>query len=272
MATRSPHLNKAWGRVKLGTYTLGDGALVVATVPSSDSVLKSDAKSKAGKSGAKVTTQGLEQRKGQIVVRFLRAAWDDPDGKLEAMLDDLDPAGPHRGGPFPFEYPGLGPGAPRSVLIKKMSRPIKWEGELGTVTLDWEACSLSTNGAGAGAGAVAGRRLTDLEAAALASAIELLRRRIVNTGLIAQNASTQAEKDAAYKDLNELQQLLLQKQNELQRGLIGAPAPTTETRNADKNATPSGPSASNGSEDTTVLHKSAKKAYSDPVTGPTGAP
>jgi hypothetical protein len=173
----SPHLNyEAWRAPKVGPYVLpppGEGAARVKTKTTG----KTDAKKKPGKSGAKVAKQGLEQAKLTISVEFTREAWDE--GEVESVLDAIDPGGPARGGPFPFSYPGLGPGAPQSVLIKSITRPPEWNGTIGSVTIDADGVTLDPVGAGTGAGSGAPRALSASERQALIFANELLRQRIL---------------------------------------------------------------------------------------------
>lgn len=286
MASRSPHLNKAWGQVKLGSYTLGDGVNVTAVVPggSSPSEVKTDNKGKAGASGAKVTKQGLEQRKGDILVSFLRPAWDN--GNLEATIDAIDPAGPNGGGPFPFEYPGLGPGAPKSVLIKSVSRPPEWDGERGTIRIKWEAPILAPlGGAGSGKGRpIPKGLLSHDEFVKLEAAAADIRRQIalheqilrgLNTG--PARASEQNQIVSLQKSLKQIEDKLNadvakrvnQKPGEVTRTGTSQPS---ETTNADQNAPGAGGIGQGISNIFDQIHN-PKKAY-DPATAtaPTSTP
>jgi hypothetical protein len=278
MASKSPHMNPAWGKVKLGSYTFGDGALVTAMIPSSPSTMKTDPKGKAGKSGAKVTTQGLEQRKGEIVITFLRGAWDD--GPLEANLEAVDPAGANGGGPFPFEAPGLGPGTPKSVVIRSVSWPVKWTGELGTITLQWETPVLAAAGTGGGGGrAIPKGLLSADDFAALVAAEADIRRQIalheqilkgLNTGparASEQNQIVALQKSlaAVEKKLNDdVAKRVGQKPGEAVRT---GTSPPSETKNADQNAPGAGGISQGISNIFDQIHNPTK-AY-DPASSPT---
>jgi len=243
MSTLSPFRSKAWGSVLLGPYTLGVYGYSVAVVKGAKSAVKADSKKKAGKSSAKVTTQGLEQWKGTIVFQFLRGAWDEGqpgeageneqgNSSIEATLNEIDPAGIHGGGPFPFTYPGLGPGAPASIKIISMTRPPEWSGEIGTVTMEWIEAEIApqvTGGAGASTSLSAGQKT------ALEARLALLAAQIITKRAEALAANTKAESDAIYSQIQGLQ-------NEFdgtaaQLKAANAPkTPPTETKNADHNA------------------------------------
>ncbi len=240
----SPHRDRSWGSVVLGPHTLGVYGYSVAVVKGAKSAVKADSKKKAGKSSAKVTTHGMEQWKGTIVYQFLRGAYDEGqpgeagedeigNSSIEAQLNELDPAGYYRGGPFPFSYPGLGPGAPKSIKIVSMTRPIEWTGEIGSVTMEWIEAEIAPGGSGVGGAAT--KHLSAGERAALEARLAYLAAAIVTKRVQALAAGTAAERAAI---LSEIQGL----QNEYdgtaaQLKADAAPkTPPSETRNADKNA------------------------------------
>jgi len=269
MATLSPFRSKAWGSVILGPYMLGVYGYSVAMVKGAKSAVKADSKKKAGKSSAKVTTQGLEQWKGTIVLQFLRGAWDEGqpgeagedeqgNSSIEATLNEIDPAGIHGGGPFPFSYPGLGPGAPKSIKIVSMTRPPEWSGEIGTVTMEWIEAEIAPTAVGNGGGSA--KRLSAAERAALEARLAFLAATIVTKRVQALAAGTAAERDAI---LSEIQGL----QNEYDGTAAALKAdsapktPPSETKNADKNAA-SGKSAADQVVD----------AYKKATTAPSAKP
>jgi len=240
----SPFRDRSWGSVTLGRHTLGVYGYSVAIVKGAKSALKADSKKKAGKSSAKVTTQGLEQWKGNIVFQFLRGAYDEGQigeagedeigiSSIEAQLNELDPAGIDGGGPYPFSYPGMGPGAPKSVKIVSMTRPIEWNGEIGTVTMEWIEAEIAPVAVGNGGGSA--KRLSAAERAALEARLAFLAAAIVTKRVQALAAGTAAERDAI---LSEIQGL----QNEYDGTAAALKAdstpktPPSETKNADKNA------------------------------------
>ena len=244
MSTLSPFRSRDWGTVKLGDYVLGIYGYSCAVVKGCKSEVKKDSKKKAGKSSAKVTTQGLEQWKGTIVFQFLRGAWDEGQpgeagedeigfSGIEATLNEIDPAGIHKGGPFPFEYPGLGPGAPKAVLITSMTRPIEWSGEIGSVTIEWCEASLESS-AGAGLGTSSSATISAAERAALTARLAYLAALIVTKRAQMFAAGTSAERDIINSEIQGLQNEF----NGIQSRLNAPPRPATptETRNADKEA------------------------------------
>ena len=244
MSTLSPFRSRTWGSVLLGPYTLGVHGYSVAVVKGAKSAVKADSKKKAGKSSAKVTTQGLEQWKGTIVFQFLRGAYDEGqpgeageneqgNSSIEATLNEIDPAGIHNGGPFPFTYPGLGPGAPASIKIVSMTRPIEWTGELGTVTMEWIEAEIAPQATGVGSGS--SNSLSAAERAALEARLAYLAAAIITTRVEALAASTTAEKDAIYSQIQGLQNEYDGTAARL-KAAAAPKTPPTETKNADHNA------------------------------------
>lgn len=148
MPTPSPIVDReGWRFAIVGDYMLPAPGLGRAWV-TCDSMVKTDSKTKKGKNSATVTTTGKEQSKVQIKLQFFAAEWEAKQGAIEANLDAIDPNGPNGGGPFPFSYPGLGPGAPKYIKITKVSRPPTWNGTLGEVTVDALETDLAIKGSG----------------------------------------------------------------------------------------------------------------------------
>ena len=279
----SPHLDPdGWKEITLGPYRLGGDASKAVFKPGSKSAIKKDGKKKAGKSKAKVTTQGLEQWKGTIEWSFMRRDWDplpsysteqnvaSGEEGVEATLYALDPAGKHGGGPFPLDTMQLGPFAPKSILITSVSWPIQWNGEVGTVTLEWEEAEIQpAPSAGGGGGTGTGRvKLTEFEKVALLTAIKALKQRIATEEELLRAASTQAARDARQAEIASLKKSLADAEKRLVEG--SAPAtPPTETKNADQNAATKEEGKSG--DDTVTLYKSAKKAYTG-ADAPTAKP
>jgi hypothetical protein len=115
------------------------------------SAIKTDSKEKKGKVAATITKNEKEQSVLTITVKFLAAAWEQ-NPAVEANLDLIDPNGPNKGGPFEFTFPGLGPGAPKYVQVTKVTRPVKWAGTLGEVTITAKETDLAVAGSGGGSG------------------------------------------------------------------------------------------------------------------------
>lgn len=237
----SPHRDRSWGSVVLGPYTLGVYGYSVAVVKGAKSAVKADSKKKAGKSSAKVTTQGMEQWKGTIVFQFLRGAYDEGEPTdankdalgIEAILEEIDPAGGNGGGPFPFSYPGLGPGAPKSIKIVSMTRPIEWAGEIGSVTMEWIEAEIAPVGSGVGSAAT--KHLSAGERAALEARLAYLAAAIVTKRVQALAAGTAAERAAILSEIQGLQNEYDGTAAQLKAD-AATKTPPSETKNADKNA------------------------------------